>query len=649
MVIRRGDRVHKKLLSLILAAVGVVVLVLGVASGTVFKPDSKVTLSTPAMDDSAYVTVSPQVLSLVNPEVSVTASAPGGGEVALIIGRTVDINGWIGSSSRFEVTGAKDWETMTVSKVAAEAEESGSESPDSAEQESADSQNADSPAEGEIADDSDSAAVTTESDMWIDRVTGTSSVSMDIKNVPDGFSLMAVSASGDAQSAPQLSFGWEREVGTPLMIPGIVLGLVLVLAGAALYLRGPAALKASVKSSGKPQAAVGVPSLTSGVLADGAGLAERPAVKRVLGRKPKVVPGSQAPTIPDDPARFSAQGALAEQPVAPAAQSTGSYASAASAASAASTAGYGQADAPAHNIPAAVQGAVQQHLSQAQFNAQASHDENLDTGALQQLGLTRRQLREMRAARAGSIAPVPQNVVPTEAAPEQAPVFEAAPLDVAPAPSTNSRTTATNWRAAWGVRSTPENESAHLRPGQYNHPVEDIPQPGQQFEDASALSAHFSEQLAPQQTAAPTPALGSLNSAMDAPARGSEDVRQPASWWDTPEAPAASVQQSHYSDGAVPPAPSLAVGGRRSAGSPQESASVRSRSQQGNAAPQPPAHQEQAAQAKRASSSNAVGGTRRALYSAYRAEAERLSAEEDWPVPAPPKADDSYNSSGDAQ
>ena len=102
----------------ITAAVGVVELVvigLGVAPATVWRPDDVVVATTPA--SGHLVVTDPGVLELGDGPVTIRATTTGGDPVVLAIGRDTDVAAWVGTDAHVQVTGLASWSELEVTDV----------------------------------------------------------------------------------------------------------------------------------------------------------------------------------------------------------------------------------------------------------------------------------------------------------------------------------------------------------------------------------------------------------------------------------------------------------------------------------------------------------------------------------------------------
>ncbi|WP_435300498.1 hypothetical protein [Timonella sp. A28] len=552
---------RKKLLPLLLTVVGIVVLGLGIASGTVLKPDTVVTLTTPKLDESRYVTLTPEVLGLVSPNVTIEATDAQGGEVAMVVGRQADVVGWIGNETSYAVTGAQDWSTISVDKVEPENQEPSDEASSDKEDTKTDEE---SEPEG---------PAVVESDMWTDVITGEGSAQLKLSNLEAGRAVLVTATGADATTAPTIALTWERDVATPLLFPGIALGVLLIGVGVFLLKRTPKSATKTPKKGGKwtdvkakegtsPQDSSQASPFAS-VISGTESPSPFPQTMQARNQEPPAPhTAHEAPSMAQETERPVAEASTAsfapitDVPIGRTGRTDQRYAAQQpSLASPESDYANATQPLPADSLPS-VAGDAPRNVEQLDLSAV----ENLNTAELQQLGLTRRQLRQMQDAQGIQHPATPQ---PHRSAtsmpfghtqPEPTPVQE-------PAPEPYSKTSASNWRAAWGVRSAhAEQESAHRHPGQYNQ--------------AGPVESGFGEQYsAPEPVRAPQPE----------PVQ--RDVRQPAAWWDDP---------------AHQPA-------QRSA--------------------QPEQHADQPSQRNNAAQS--APATRRALHSQYRADAERNAAGND--------------------
>lgn len=187
----------RRIIAYVLVALGVVVIAAAIASATVWKSSDSVA-ATLESGDVALVVTAPGVLDMVADQVTVTATAPEGSPVTLAIGRDTDVAGWVGDAAHVQVTGLGSWTSLSSEVVDGAAE-------------------APSPAG---------------SDMWVAEETGTGEVTLSWTQADGRWSLLA--ATDGTAPAPTITLTWPQDVRTPFLVPGIVLGGILLVAGLAM-------------------------------------------------------------------------------------------------------------------------------------------------------------------------------------------------------------------------------------------------------------------------------------------------------------------------------------------------------------------------------------------------------------------------------
>ncbi|UFU07678.1 hypothetical protein [Ruania halotolerans] len=243
-----------RIFAILLIVLGLGTAGAGIASGTLWRPDEVVTATVPQAPETPVVLAGGHVLATVNSDVTVTVTAADDETpVMLAMGRAADVRAWVDDASALEITGLEDWETLSVEQVSgAESSETpsedasgeGSETPseDAESTESTESTESES-AEGTEGEDTETAdgegsdaagEMTTVpdprgSDLWIEELSETGELTYEWSQV-EGDWLMLVASDGSTP-APSVSLTWTREVTTPLMVPGIVVGGVLFLVG----------------------------------------------------------------------------------------------------------------------------------------------------------------------------------------------------------------------------------------------------------------------------------------------------------------------------------------------------------------------------------------------------------------------------------
>lgn len=204
-----------------LIALGVVAIALAIASATVWRADEQATASLPGRPDAPVIVSEPGVLDTVDPRVTIRVTAEGQ-DLMLAVGRTSDVLAWVGDAPHARITGLSSWEELAVSE---------SEGP-------ADSQEP----EGDTA-----AAVPSPvgSDLWVAQETGAGEAELEWEHTEGQWSLLAVT--DGAAPAPEVSLTWPVESRTPWLLPGLVVGGLLLLIGLALLVLDRRAARAAAR------------------------------------------------------------------------------------------------------------------------------------------------------------------------------------------------------------------------------------------------------------------------------------------------------------------------------------------------------------------------------------------------------------------
>lgn len=211
----------RRIIAIVLIVLGLSTIGAAIASATVWKPPESVTVPLPNEPSAAYVISEPGVLNIVNESVTITLTAPDGeAPVFLGMGRTGDVEAWVESSDHGRITGLSSWDALTYDEVAALIPLTTDES-----------EGEDAPAEDEAETEPANPA---DSDMWVEQVNGIGSLTYTWQETPGRWSMIV--ATDGASPAPMVEFTWDREVPTPALVPGIILGAVVLIAGVLLLL-----------------------------------------------------------------------------------------------------------------------------------------------------------------------------------------------------------------------------------------------------------------------------------------------------------------------------------------------------------------------------------------------------------------------------
>lgn len=346
----------RRLISAAAAVAGLIVIVLAVCSATVWRPSATVTATLASRPDQPYLLVEPGVLGLVDSDVTVEAQASGQ-TVTLAVGYSRDARSWLADDPYVAVTGLQSWSTLAsqvVTERCPEASVTGTASPsvtatttDSPSNEASvtatdgdqDASASQDGGESGCTELTSSGADPAGGDVWQLTASGQDAASLTLDATdPD---LVVLAAAGGSAPAPQLTLTWPRRVSTPWLLPGLVVGGVLVCLGvfgllmdiqirhADAQRRRRAAERAARLASADSVATLGIPALND---------PNRPLTRRERREKERAeaageqwvdprtgrlsAPASQVPDVPQAPeAHGSSEGASA--PVAASAPAPG--------------------------------------------------------------------------------------------------------------------------------------------------------------------------------------------------------------------------------------------------------------------------------------------------------------------------------------
>ena len=246
----------RRILSVAVTVLGLVLVALAVCSATIWKPSSKVEAKLASGPSQPYVMTAPGVLSGTESDIAVTAKSSDGKDVHLFIARAADVDAWLSPDADnalpyTAVTGI-DADAGTLSskdetQYCPPANATPAPSPSAA----ASSQPSAQPSASAQAGSSQcsarkaSAVNASGSDLWLGEKTGGSSVTFNTAESADRAILprktvdeqIVVMAMTDGKAAaPSLTISWSRQVETPwYFYGGLVLGGLFVLAGAFLF------------------------------------------------------------------------------------------------------------------------------------------------------------------------------------------------------------------------------------------------------------------------------------------------------------------------------------------------------------------------------------------------------------------------------
>ncbi len=258
----------RRILSVVVTVLGLIVVALAVCSATIWKPSSKVEATLASGPSQPYVVTAPGVLSSAESDVAVTAKSSDGKDVHLFVARAADVEAWLSPdadnalpytvvtsidadagtlASKDETQYCPDPSATPTAPASPAASATPAASAATASQSSASAQaGATSSASGSQCSERKAGAVSASgSDLWLGEKTGGSSVTFNTaesadrallprKNLDEQIVVMALT-DGKAK-APALTISWSRQVETPwYFYGGLALGGLFVLAGAFLF------------------------------------------------------------------------------------------------------------------------------------------------------------------------------------------------------------------------------------------------------------------------------------------------------------------------------------------------------------------------------------------------------------------------------
>ena len=241
--------VKPRVLSIVLIVLGLLAVILAVASATIWRPSQTAVATLKPAATTAYVVTGDGVLNMVDSTVTITAKAKDANStVTLALARSEDAQAWLANDPYTEVTGLSSWEALSGRTItercnvkAAPTATATSAAKATAKATSTAKATATSTAKATPTPDAKgcikavaSKASLNGSDMWVTSKTGKGSVS--ITYDPSSSNYVVLAATDGKQAAPTFSLSWKRTVGTPWLIPGLIVGGLLVAGGVFIFM-----------------------------------------------------------------------------------------------------------------------------------------------------------------------------------------------------------------------------------------------------------------------------------------------------------------------------------------------------------------------------------------------------------------------------
>ncbi|HLS50132.1 MAG TPA: hypothetical protein VK024_09075 [Actinomycetaceae bacterium] len=225
-----------------LIAIGVIVLLASIIAALITRANSEAVLVLPQRPSAPVIVTEPGVLDAVASEVTIRGEIRGERQVLLAVGRSEEVDAWVGDAPHERVTGLSSWEELTVDVVTPDPEATDQPADEDGADDAA-PDDADDPAQDDAADEAESADEAgpdgaeglpdpAGSDLWVAEAAGAGSAELTWQDRPGRWSLVA--ATDGVAPAPEIELVWDRERSTPWLWPGVLVGLLLGLVGAGL-------------------------------------------------------------------------------------------------------------------------------------------------------------------------------------------------------------------------------------------------------------------------------------------------------------------------------------------------------------------------------------------------------------------------------
>lgn len=212
----------RRRLPLLLAVLGVVIIAAAIVAASVVRSSDTATLRLAERPEMPVVVTEPGVLDAVDPRVTVRATAEDDEPVVLAVGRTSEVEAWLGDAEHVRVTGLSSWEELTVEVVTGTAE------PTAEPTEAAEEPTEAAPPDADPSALPDPAG----SDLWVAETVDIGTAELTWTDTPGRWSLVA--ATDGTGPAPEVELEWGRQVSTPWLVPGIIVGAIVLVAGATM-------------------------------------------------------------------------------------------------------------------------------------------------------------------------------------------------------------------------------------------------------------------------------------------------------------------------------------------------------------------------------------------------------------------------------
>ena len=192
----------RKVVASLIALMGLILTGFCVVYATWLTPETEVNIKAPQNPTALVAFTSPGVLGAVDNKVTITVHDQEERDLVMVMGRAVDVQGWIGQSAALEISGLESWEKLETNLTGEQLADAQVVNPDG-------------------------------SDLWTWSKTGRGTVTADFSDVPAQNVLLIVGLG--TSGTPEITFTWQREVNSGWVLPLLLLG-ALSLIGGSLWL-----------------------------------------------------------------------------------------------------------------------------------------------------------------------------------------------------------------------------------------------------------------------------------------------------------------------------------------------------------------------------------------------------------------------------
>lgn len=286
----------RRRLPALLIVLGALIIIAAVTAAAIVRSSDTATLALPERPDQSVVVTMPGVLDAVDPSVTIRATAEDDEQVVLAIGRTAEVEAWLADAEHLRVSGLSSWEELTTEIITAE------------EPDTTDEPATDEPATEDEAEDTEAGGLPDPagSDLWVAETVGTGTAELTWTDSPGRWSLVA--ATDGTGPAPLVELEWGRQMTTPWLVPGIVLGTgVLVVGVVLIVLRRLAEREQRRRETAREEDRTDTGSIIVSVTDTDPGTGERLSrrqireMERAMAQADRRRHGGAAPPIPEPP------------------------------------------------------------------------------------------------------------------------------------------------------------------------------------------------------------------------------------------------------------------------------------------------------------------------------------------------------------